>query len=106
MRRAPTRSRWTDAGDADRGDGGNADEVAPDLRAIIAAEMDFLRAAWPRNLPEGVVHADMFPDNTLFVGRKLTGVIDFFFACSDAFAWAWRSASALRASKATAAIST
>ncbi len=64
-----------------------ADEVAPNLRAIIAAEMDFLRAAWPRGLPEGVVHADMFPDNTLFVGRKLTGVIDFYFACSDAFAY-------------------
>lgn len=64
-----------------------ADEVAPGLAALIADEVTFLEAAWPRDLPAGVVHADLFPDNTLFVGGKLTGVIDFYFACDDFYAY-------------------
>jgi homoserine kinase type II len=64
-----------------------ADTVAPGLAQLIAGELAFLQGAWPQGLPAGVVHADMFPDNTLFVGPKLTGVIDFYFACNDTFAY-------------------
>ncbi len=64
-----------------------ADSVAPGLAGVISDELAFLQGAWPQGLPEGVIHADMFPDNTLFVGPKLTGVIDFYFACNDMFAY-------------------
>lgn len=64
-----------------------ADGVQTGLRQAIADEIAFLEAHWPRDLPAGVIHADMFPDNTLFVGEKLTGVIDFYFACNDMLAY-------------------
>lgn len=64
-----------------------ADGVSPGLRQAIADEMAFLERAWPSDLPAGVIHADMFPDNTLFVGERLTGVIDFYFACNDMLAY-------------------
>ena len=64
-----------------------ADGVQQGLRQAIADELAHLQAAWPKGLPEGVIHADMFPDNTLFVGERLTGVIDFYFACTDMYAY-------------------
>lgn len=64
-----------------------ADGVYAGLRQTIASELAYLEAAWPRDLPAGVIHADMFPDNTLFVGETLTGVIDFYFACNDLLAY-------------------
>jgi len=64
-----------------------ANEVAPALHETIAAELAHLQAVWPQGLPTGVIHADLFPDNALFVGERLTGVIDFYFACNDAFAY-------------------
>lgn len=64
-----------------------ADTVAPGLGAAIARELEELEGHWPRNLPQGVIHADLFPNNTLFVGDALSGVIDFYFACNDALAY-------------------
>jgi homoserine kinase type II len=64
-----------------------ADSVAPGLADVIAREISFLTENWPTDLPAGVIHADMFPDNTLFIGDRLTGVIDFYFACTDALAY-------------------
>jgi homoserine kinase type II len=64
-----------------------ANEVQRDLRPFLAAELAALEAAWPRNLPEGVIHADLFPDNVFFLGNKLSGLIDFYFACTDALAY-------------------
>lgn len=63
------------------------DEIAPNLEQIVRKELEFLAAHWPSGLPAGVVHADLFPDNVFFSGDKLTGVIDFYFACNDAFAY-------------------
>ena len=64
-----------------------AEEVAPGLGATIAQELDHLEAHWPAGLPEGIIHADLFPDNVFFLGDTLSGLIDFYFACNDAFAY-------------------
>ena len=52
-----------------------------------ATELALLEAAWPRDLPTGVIHADLFPDNVFFRDHELTGLIDFYFACTDFLAY-------------------
>jgi homoserine kinase type II len=64
-----------------------ADEIAPGLSATIEQELDHLEANWPGDLPHGIIHADLFPDNAFFLGDRLSGVIDFYFACNDALAY-------------------
>jgi homoserine kinase type II len=64
-----------------------ADEIAPDLGALIAGELAHLKDHWPKGLPVGVIHADLFPDNVFFLGDRLSGLIDFYFACNDALAY-------------------
>ncbi|WP_363349681.1 homoserine kinase [Methylocystis echinoides] len=64
-----------------------AAEVADDLRETVESELDLLENRWPRDLPRGVIHADLFPDNVFFLGDKISGLIDFYFACCDAFAY-------------------
>jgi homoserine kinase type II len=63
------------------------DSVRPGLCAEIAKELDALDKHWPRDLPDGVIHADLFPDNVFFLGDKLSGLIDFYFACTDTLAY-------------------
>jgi homoserine kinase type II len=64
-----------------------ADEVKAGLGALIETELDYLDTHWPRHLPEGVIHADLFPDNVFFLHDRLSGLIDFYFACTDALAY-------------------
>ncbi|WP_349359662.1 homoserine kinase [Stappia sp.] len=64
-----------------------ADTVSPGLADLLAREVDHLEGAWPRDLPSGVIHADLFPDNVFFIGEELSGLIDFYFACTDALAY-------------------
>jgi homoserine kinase type II len=64
-----------------------ADGVAPGLHDLIARELDYLEAHWPTELPVGVIHADLFPDNVFFLGDKLSGLIDFPFSCNDLLAY-------------------
>jgi homoserine kinase type II len=64
-----------------------ADEIRPGLAAELAAELAQFEAEWPRDLPSGIIHADLFPDNVFFRGDKLSGIIDFYFACTDSFAY-------------------
>jgi homoserine kinase type II len=69
------------------GCGGRANEVRRDLTTVLAAELDVLEREWPRGLPQGVIHADLFPDNVFFLGDQLSGLIDFYFACTDTLAY-------------------
>jgi homoserine kinase type II len=64
-----------------------ADTVVPGLHDTIARELEHLEKNWPRALPDGVIHADLFPDNAFFIGDKLSGIFDFYFACNDAYAY-------------------
>jgi homoserine kinase type II len=64
-----------------------ADTVQPGLRQAIENELTLLEGAWPSGLPEGVIHADLFPDNVFFLGEQLSGLIDFYFACTDTLAY-------------------
>ena len=60
-----------------------AEQVRPGLMSMIDDELAWLGEAWPKGLPSGVIHADLFPDNVFFMGEALTGLIDFYFACND-----------------------
>ncbi|MFW5680771.1 MAG: homoserine kinase [Pseudomonadota bacterium] len=67
--------------------GHRADEVEPGLAADIRAELRILLEAWPRDLPAGVIHADLFPDNVFFEDSSVSGLIDFYFSCNDQLAY-------------------
>ncbi len=66
-----------------------ANDVAPGLEGLIENEVAWLTANWPKAdaLPRGIIHADLFPDNAFFLGDKLSGIIDFYFACEDFLAY-------------------
>ncbi|HUU65765.1 MAG TPA: homoserine kinase [Methyloceanibacter sp.] len=66
---------------------GSADTVIPGLKDVIAGELAHLEAHWVSDLPTGVIHADLFPDNVFFLNDKVSGLIDFYFACNDMLAY-------------------
>jgi homoserine kinase type II len=64
-----------------------AHEVAPGLADELARELDLIEQRWPKDLAIGTIHADLFPDNVFFLQDRLSGIIDFYFACTDAYAY-------------------
>ena len=58
-------------------------KIYPDLTKIIERNLEVIEDQWPKNIPRGIIHADLFPDNIFFKGSKLTGIIDFYFSCYD-----------------------
>jgi homoserine kinase type II len=64
-----------------------AGEVQAGLAEELADELAFIETAWPRDLPKGVIHADLFPDNVFFRDHEVSGLIDFYFACTDFLAY-------------------
>ncbi len=64
-----------------------ADEVQPGLAHDLRTMLVKILAAWPEDLPAGHIHADLFPDNVFFLDDRLSGVIDFYFACTDVLAY-------------------
>ena len=75
---------WRPLWDASRASGG---EIDADLVELTETSLERLEAEWPRDLPAGVIHADLFPDNVFFLGSELSGLIDFYFACNDLLAY-------------------
>jgi homoserine kinase type II len=66
----------------------DAEALKPGLAAVIDGDLARIAAAWPKDLPRGVIHADYFPDNVFFhQGGKFAGAIDFYFACNDFLAY-------------------
>lgn len=61
--------------------------IDPELPALVERELRYLTANWPQGLPRSVIHADLFPDNVLLLGNEVTGLIDFYFACTDITAY-------------------
>ena len=59
------------------------DSLIPGIHKLLKAELEFLNSNWPQNLPKGAIHADLFPDNVFFDGKKISGILDFYFSCND-----------------------
>ncbi len=74
------RTLWAGARDG-------ADAVEPGLVAEVDRDFERLAALWPHALPSGIIHADLFPDNVFFLGPNVSGLIDFYFACNDFYAY-------------------
>lgn len=66
---------------------GQWQQIDPELEALVQRELAFVDAAWPASLPQSVIHADLFPDNVLMLGDAVTGLIDFYFSCTDTRAY-------------------
>ena len=64
-----------------------ADDAFPGLRTRMGRELDQMDKLWPKDLPSGVIHADLFTDNVFFLNNEVSGLIDFYFACTDAYAY-------------------
>ena len=58
-----------------------------DLFEPIERELIYLKENWPKNLPKGIIHADVFQDNVFFINDSLSGLIDFYFSCNDFYAY-------------------
>ncbi len=67
--------------------GDRADRVEPGLGGALAASLDDILDQWPQGLPRGQIHADLFPDNVFFLDGAISGLIDFYFAATDFFAY-------------------
>jgi len=62
-------------------------KIHPNLTKIIEQNLDAIEKNWPKKIPSGIIHADLFPDNIFFKDEKLSGIIDFYFSCNDFYAF-------------------
>jgi homoserine kinase type II len=66
---------------------GSRGHIDQGLAQELGGEIDFFEQNWPKDLPAGVIHADLFNDNVFFLHDRLSGLIDFYFACNDFLAY-------------------
>ena len=59
------------------------DSVIPGIHKLLKEELGIINLNWPKDLPKGIIHADLFPDNIFFKGKKISGILDFYFSCHD-----------------------
>ena len=62
-------------------------KIHPNLIAVVEKNLDLIEREWPTNIPKGIIHADLFPDNIFFKDNKLSGIIDYYFSCNDFYAF-------------------
>mgnify|MGYP006112484661 CR=1 FL=1 len=62
-------------------------KIHPNLNKIVEKNLDEIEKNWPKDIPSGVIHADLFPDNIFFKNNKLSGIIDYYFSCHDFYAF-------------------
>ena len=62
-------------------------KIHPELPKLIEANLISIEKEWPKNLPSGIIHADLFSDNIFFKNNKFSGFIDFYFSCNDFYAF-------------------
>tara|TARA_B100000029_G_scaffold189103_1_gene186867 strand:- start:907 stop:1875 length:969 start_codon:yes stop_codon:yes gene_type:complete len=65
----------------------DCEKIHPNLTKVIEKNLEIIENKWPKELPSGIIHADLFPDNIFFDGEKLTGIIDYYFSCNDFYAF-------------------
>ena len=61
--------------------------IHPNLAKVIKKNLEEIENHWPQDIPSGIIHADLFPDNIFFKENKLTGIIDFYFSCNDFYSF-------------------
>ena len=66
---------------------GQCSKIHSDLPRLIEENLKDVEKNWPKNLPQGIIHADLFHDNIFFEKEKFSGIIDFYFSCNDFFAF-------------------
>jgi len=62
-------------------------KIHPNLTHVVEKNLDEIEKKWPKNIPSGIIHADLFPDNIFFNNNNLSGIIDYYFSCNDFYAF-------------------
>ena len=62
-------------------------KIHPKLTDVIEKNLLEIEKKWPKNIPSGIIHADLFPDNVFFKNNKLSGIIDYYFSCYDFYSF-------------------
>ena len=66
-----------------RMDNSKLNSIIPGIHKLLKKELEIINLNWPKNLPKGIIHADLFPDNVFFKGKRISGILDFYFSCHD-----------------------